>query len=293
VWLFSLCLLFEQITSFSDLLKTPQSEGIPWVWLHAGQPGMGPSQQPQQLGILKSPMESSSLPHKKHATWIPWPFCPVPSDMADHQHVWSTEDTTAWRPHRSSAADRATDPSVWKCLWSSDAHGTGGSVVWRPPYRTATCRSTACLLLWRPNSLMPSKKSNCSQGNRSLEYATLGRPHSLKVSQEVCYSQGHRPPRRPAITWDIGSRLQTETPRPANTRDNQKARAKCKTISNRSQCTLTSWEPSSHTKESLGYSNSPENQEADLKFYLMNIIESLKEDINNILKEIKKIQVNS
>jgi hypothetical protein len=29
VWLFSLCLLFEQITSFSDLLKTPQSEGIP------------------------------------------------------------------------------------------------------------------------------------------------------------------------------------------------------------------------------------------------------------------------
>ena len=34
--------------------------------------------------------------------------------------------------------------------------------------------------------------------------------------------------------------------------------------------------------------NTPENQEADLKSYLMKIVESFKEDINNSLKEIQE-----
>jgi hypothetical protein len=42
---------------------------------------------------------------------------------------------------------------------------------------------------------------------------------------------------------DTGRRLQTETPRPANTRDKQMAKGNRETISNRSQYTLASSEP--------------------------------------------------
>jgi chromosome segregation ATPase len=46
-------------------------------------------------------------------------------------------------------------------------------------------------------------------------------------------------------------------------------------------------EPSSPITASHEY-NTPENQEADLKSYLMKIIESFKKDINNSLKEIQE-----
>jgi hypothetical protein len=49
---------------------------------------------------------------------------------------------------------------------------------------------------------------------------------------------------------------------------------------------LASLEPSSPTTASPGYTNTPENQEADPKSYLMEIIESFKEVENNSLKEI-------
>jgi hypothetical protein len=62
-------------------------------------------------------------------------------------------------------------------------------------------------------------------------------------------------------------------------------RGKCKTISNRSQYTLIPSEPSSPTTASPGYTNKPENQDADLKSFLMKIIESFKKDINNLMKE--------
>jgi hypothetical protein len=65
------------------------------------------------------------------------------------------------------------------------------------------------------------------------------------------------------------------------------ARGKHKTISNRSQYTL-SLETSSPSPGSPGYTSTPENQEAYLKSYLMNIIESFKEYINNSLKEIEE-----
>jgi esterase/lipase len=64
-------------------------------------------------------------------------------------------------------------------------------------------------------------------------------------------------------------------------------RGKHKTISNRSQYMWASSEPSSHTTAIPEHNNTPENQEADLKSYLMKIIESYKEDINNSLKEIQ------
>jgi uncharacterized phage infection (PIP) family protein YhgE len=50
---------------------------------------------------------------------------------------------------------------------------------------------------------------------------------------------------------------------------------------------LASSEPSSPITASPGYTNTPENQEADLKSYLMKIIESFK-DINNLLNEVKE-----
>jgi DNA replication initiation complex subunit (GINS family) len=50
----------------------------------------------------------------------------------------------------------------------------------------------------------------------------------------------------------------------------------------------TSSEPSSPTTASPEYTKIPENQESVLKSYLMKIIESFKEDINNSLKELQE-----
>jgi predicted transcriptional regulator len=66
------------------------------------------------------------------------------------------------------------------------------------------------------------------------------------------------------------------------------SKGKLKTISNRSQNTWASSEPSSPNTASPKYTNTSENQESALKFYLMKIIESFKEDINNSLKEIQE-----
>jgi hypothetical protein len=64
------------------------------------------------------------------------------------------------------------------------------------------------------------------------------------------------------------------------------AKGKQKTISKRSQNMWASSEPSSPITASSEYTITPENQKSVLKFYLMKIIESFKEDINNSLKEM-------
>jgi hypothetical protein len=69
-------------------------------------------------------------------------------------------------------------------------------------------------------------------------------------------------------------------------------KGKRKNISNRSQDTWASPEPISPTTASPEYTNTPENQESVLKSYLMKIIESFEEDINNSLKKYRKTQVN-
>jgi hypothetical protein len=51
---------------------------------------------------------------------------------------------------------------------------------------------------------------------------------------------------------DIGGRLQTETPKPINIRDNQMARGKHETISNRKLYTLAPSEPNSLTTARYG-----------------------------------------
>ena len=66
------------------------------------------------------------------------------------------------------------------------------------------------------------------------------------------------------------------------------AEGKHKTISNRSRYAGSSSEPSSPTTASPEYTNTPENQEPALKSYLMKIIESFKEDINNSPKELQE-----
>jgi hypothetical protein len=59
----------------------------------------------------------------------------------------------------------------------------------------------------------------------------------------------------------------------------------CKTISNRSHYTLAPSEPSNPTTSSPEYPNTPKKHDGDLKSFLMKIIESFKDDINNPVKE--------
>jgi hypothetical protein len=66
------------------------------------------------------------------------------------------------------------------------------------------------------------------------------------------------------------------------------AKGKHKTISNRNQNTWASPESSSFTTASPEYTKTPENQKSALKSYLMKIIDSFKEDVNNSLKEIQE-----
>jgi hypothetical protein len=89
-------------------------------------------------------------------------------------------------------------------------------------------------------------------------------------------------------------KLQSETARPTNTRETQTVRVKYKKIANRNQGYLASSESSSPTNASLGYSNTLEKQDLDLKLYLMMLTEYFKKDINNSFKEIqRRTQVNS
>jgi hypothetical protein len=66
------------------------------------------------------------------------------------------------------------------------------------------------------------------------------------------------------------------------------AKGKHKNISNKSQNTWASLEPNSPMTASPEYTNTPEHQESVLKSYLMRIVDSFKEDINNSLKETQE-----
>jgi hypothetical protein len=50
---------------------------------------------------------------------------------------------------------------------------------------------------------------------------------------------------------------------------------------------LASSEPTTPTTASPGYPNTLEKQDSDLKSYLMMLVEDLKQDISNSLKEIQ------
>jgi hypothetical protein len=99
-----------------------------------------------------------------------------------------------------------------------------------------------------------SQEIYCSQGNRSAASLPLRRNPSRNILQEICYNQGHRPTRRSEATQEQ-KRQTSESPRPANTRNNQIARDKHRTISNRRKYMWTSSESSSPTTENPEYTN--------------------------------------
>jgi hypothetical protein len=65
-------------------------------------------------------------------------------------------------------------------------------------------------------------------------------------------------------------------------------KGKHKNLTNRNQDHSPSSEPSTPTSASPGYPNTPEKQDSDLKSYLMMLVEDIKKDFNNSLKEIQE-----
>jgi hypothetical protein len=66
------------------------------------------------------------------------------------------------------------------------------------------------------------------------------------------------------------------------------AKDKCKNPTNRNQDHLPSSERSTSTPPSPGHPNPTEKLDPDLKTYLMMMVENMKKDFNNSLKEIQE-----
>ena len=66
------------------------------------------------------------------------------------------------------------------------------------------------------------------------------------------------------------------------------AKGKPKNLTNRNQDNSPSSEPSTPTSPSPGHPNTPEKLDLDLKAYLMMMVEDIKKDFNNSLKEIQE-----
>jgi hypothetical protein len=66
------------------------------------------------------------------------------------------------------------------------------------------------------------------------------------------------------------------------------AKSKHKNLTNRNQDHSASSERSTPTTVSPGYSNTPKNQDPDIKSYLMMLVEDFKKDTSNSLKEIQE-----
>ena len=66
------------------------------------------------------------------------------------------------------------------------------------------------------------------------------------------------------------------------------AKGKHKSPTNRNQDHSPSSERSTPTSPSPGHPNTPKKQDPDLKGYLMMMVEDIKKDFNNSLKEIQE-----
>jgi hypothetical protein len=66
------------------------------------------------------------------------------------------------------------------------------------------------------------------------------------------------------------------------------AKGKRKNLTNRNQDHSPSPESSTPTSPSPGHPNTPEKLDLDLKEYLMMMVENIKKDLNNSLKEIQE-----
>jgi hypothetical protein len=66
------------------------------------------------------------------------------------------------------------------------------------------------------------------------------------------------------------------------------AKGKCKNLTNRNQDHSPSSEPSTPTPPSPGHPKIPEKLDPDLKAYLIMMVEDIKKDFKNSLKEIQE-----
>jgi hypothetical protein len=66
------------------------------------------------------------------------------------------------------------------------------------------------------------------------------------------------------------------------------AKGRYKNLTNRNQDHSPSSEPSTPTSASPGHPNTPKNLDLDLKAYLRMMVEYIKKDFNNSLKEIQE-----
>jgi hypothetical protein len=71
-----------------------------------------------------------------------------------------------------------------------------------------------------------------------------------------------------------------------NSKDYQMVKGKHKNLTNRKQDHSPSSQPNTPTSASPGYPNTPKRQDSDLKSYFMMLVEDIKKDFNNSLKEI-------
>jgi hypothetical protein len=79
-----------------------------------------------------------------------------------------------------------------------------------------------------------------------------------------------------------------ETAITTNSRDYQMAKGKRKNITKRNQEHSPSSEPTTPTSARPGNPNTPKKLELDLKAYLMMMVEDIKKDFNNSLKDIQE-----
>jgi hypothetical protein len=70
------------------------------------------------------------------------------------------------------------------------------------------------------------------------------------------------------------------------------AKGKSKNLTNRNQDHLPSLEPSSPNSMSPGYPNTTENQDSDLKSYLIMLVENFKRKLIAHLKKCKRTLLN-
>jgi hypothetical protein len=70
------------------------------------------------------------------------------------------------------------------------------------------------------------------------------------------------------------------------------AKGKLKNLTNRNQEYWATSKPSTPTTTSPGYPNTPKKKDADLKSYLMMVVEHLNKGINNSLKKYRRTLLN-
>jgi hypothetical protein len=70
-------------------------------------------------------------------------------------------------------------------------------------------------------------------------------------------------------------------------------KGKCKNLTNRNQNRSPSSEPSTPTLLSPGNPKTPEQLDLDLKAYIMMMVEDIKKDFNNSLKEYRRTLLKS